>query len=231
MKIFCDLDGVLVDLEAGIRKLPDGEARLSAGSGKWKLPNHDGFWADLPWMSDGRQLWNAIKGSKPTILTKAPRNNPYAPGNKKSWVRKNLGDVPTIVVTGTKSGHAEKGHILIDDMEKNISEWRARGGIGILHKNTSATLAELKKHMGSGEMKIATAFFDGFEKAAGRCSLVDKVLKSKGVTKSKPAPKPAPDLGEYWKERGPSVWDRVRGTGGTWVGGKGKKNEPSFSPG
>ena len=69
MKIFCDLDGVLVDLEAGIRKLPDGEARLSAGSGKWKLPNHDGFWADLPWMKErGTVLTGCTDWLRPVIF-------------------------------------------------------------------------------------------------------------------------------------------------------------------
>ena len=35
--------------------------------------------------------------------------------------------------------------ILIDDYEKNIRQFRARGGIGILHTSTSNTINELKK--------------------------------------------------------------------------------------
>ena len=35
--------------------------------------------------------------------------------------------------------------ILIDDYAKNISQFRARGGIGIQHTSTSNTIAQLKK--------------------------------------------------------------------------------------
>jgi hypothetical protein len=35
--------------------------------------------------------------------------------------------------------------ILIDDYAKNISQFKARGGIGILHTSTSNTISQLKK--------------------------------------------------------------------------------------
>ena len=36
-------------------------------------------------------------------------------------------------------------HILIDDLEKTIIEWREKGGIGIHHTSTSDTISQLKK--------------------------------------------------------------------------------------
>ena len=47
-----------------------------------------------------------------------------------------------------KQKYAKKNgvpNILIDDWKKNIVEWEAAGGIGILHKSASATIAQLKK--------------------------------------------------------------------------------------
>jgi hypothetical protein len=35
--------------------------------------------------------------------------------------------------------------VLIDDYPKNIREWTAKGGIGILHTNTSSTISALKR--------------------------------------------------------------------------------------
>jgi len=34
---------------------------------------------------------------------------------------------------------------LIDDLSKNIAEWKSAGGIGILHKSTGQTLSQLKR--------------------------------------------------------------------------------------
>jgi len=47
--------------------------------------------------------------------------------------------------SASKQNHAGKNRILIDDLESNINEWEAKGGIGILHKNAGETLAILKK--------------------------------------------------------------------------------------
>ena len=36
-------------------------------------------------------------------------------------------------------------NILIDDHPKNIKEWQAKGGVGILHRSAKETIAKLKK--------------------------------------------------------------------------------------
>ena len=43
-----------------------------------------------------------------------------------------------------KREFANKNSILIDDLKSNIQEWKASGGIGILHKNTNSTISQLK---------------------------------------------------------------------------------------
>jgi hypothetical protein len=35
--------------------------------------------------------------------------------------------------------------LLIDDLPKNIAEWKSAGGTGILHKSTGQTLSQLKR--------------------------------------------------------------------------------------
>ena len=38
-----------------------------------------------------------------------------------------------------------KPNVLIDDYKKNIREWEAKGGIGILHTNVIKTISDLKR--------------------------------------------------------------------------------------
>ena len=44
-----------------------------------------------------------------------------------------------------KKNYANANSILIDDMQKNIDQWRAAGGIGILHTSAASTIEQLKK--------------------------------------------------------------------------------------
>ena len=39
----------------------------------------------------------------------------------------------------------DRGKILIDDYDKNIREWEAKGGIGIHHTDVGKTISELKR--------------------------------------------------------------------------------------
>jgi hypothetical protein len=45
------------------------------------------------------------------------------------------------------TGHSGKREqaVLIDDYPKNIKEWTAKGGIGILHTSASSTIRQLKR--------------------------------------------------------------------------------------
>jgi len=150
-KIFCDMDGVLVDFEKGFEIISKGKRpadmpknrfwamffSLTKGKGKE-------YWAGLPWMPDGKILWSYIKPYNPTILSAPP--NAEAEAGKYQWVNSNLGGAPLIFKQARDKHHyAEKGTILIDDRADTIDRWNANGGKGILHTSATNTIKALKK--------------------------------------------------------------------------------------
>lgn len=154
--IYCDMDGVLVDFKRGYQNLTGvkigapkiGKEREEFWKG-FKVSLQKGnmtetqYWATLPWMGDGKQLWGYIKKHSPTILS-APSHSDESKVGKKIWIKRELGNVPTIL-SYNKGNYAHKNGILIDDRKDFIDKWVAGGGIGILHTSTSNTIKELKK--------------------------------------------------------------------------------------
>jgi hypothetical protein len=114
----------------------------------WNVVKHGGieFWSDMSWNPGGKKLWNYISKYSPNILT-APSKRVYddCVAGKKKWIKR-LGS-PKILIRSKdrKKEFAKPNHILIDDLKSNISDWNSSGGIGIHHKKTSTTLAQLKE--------------------------------------------------------------------------------------
>lgn len=104
------------------------------------------FWAGMPWMSDGKELWNHIKQYNPTLLSAPSRENESRLG-KRIWVKNNIPGTPLILAAAEKKkNYARKNAILIDDRVSNINDWNNAGGIGILHTSTATTLDKLSKY-------------------------------------------------------------------------------------
>ncbi len=165
--IYCDMDGVLCDFDLGYRELTGVSTAEANTKGKtyfWELfrkgagKNEKSFWSNLPWQPGGRELWKAISPYTPNILSSpaidfslppdqqlSPEYNQAIQG-KKEWISKNLTNVreEIFVPAVQKATFAAPNHILIDDLEKNITAWEANGGIGILHKNLPDTLKKLE---------------------------------------------------------------------------------------
>jgi hypothetical protein len=153
-EIYCDLDGVLVDLAGKMSEIYN--TNLTNGSfidhfyklmNSLSTPERLDFWISLDETNDGMDLWNFIKKFNPTILTSCSSMAVACVGKKK-WCSNHL-DVPSRRVicvprSSSKQNHARPNRILIDDLESNISEWETKGGIGILHKNANTTLKILK---------------------------------------------------------------------------------------
>ena len=90
---------------------------------KWDpIRNDKRFWEDLPWMSDGKTLWNFIRPYKPDLLSAYTNRDSNCKPGKLKWASKNLGlgvNRVNLVMRSEKQGYAQTGYrspaILIDD--------------------------------------------------------------------------------------------------------------------
>jgi len=144
-KIYCDMDGVLVDFNGGYKKLTgvelDGEHRNDTNF--WDPINKAGydFWVNLGWIKpDGHTLWDFIKSHNPTLLS-APSRQTESRVAKHDWVERELPGTQLILRSAKhKKDFAEPNSILIDDRKDNIDGWIDAGGIGILHTSAEKTI-------------------------------------------------------------------------------------------
>ena len=151
-KIFSDMDGVLTDFDEAFKKasngIPPREYEKKFGKDKfWELIDGGGvdYWVEMPYMSDGKQYWDYIKDYDTELLSSPSRSSTSRLG-KRQWVENNMPGVKlTLAQAYLKRNYAAPNHILIDDRKSNIEEWRANGGIGILHTSAADTISQLKK--------------------------------------------------------------------------------------
>ena len=158
-KLFCDMDGVLVDIIGGMTSLagipriqPDQFENWLEKNKKKFDAEHPNLFAHLPWMADGKRLWLYIARYNAHILSAHTRTwQPTSKEDKMTWIKTNMSPVPHnihLVLRKDKQKYAKYNgipNILIDDYAPNIKEWNAAGGIGILHTSTEDTIQRLKK--------------------------------------------------------------------------------------
>jgi hypothetical protein len=148
--IYCDMDSVLVDFDRGYQELTGMTTQQADAKGVetfWDPISKAGakFWITLDWMPDGKQLWDYIKKYNPILLS-APSREESSKLGKRVWVKRELPGVKLILkYASQKQEYASPTSILIDDRQKNIDQWKAAGGIGILHTNTANTIKQLKQ--------------------------------------------------------------------------------------
>ena len=157
--IFCDMDGVLTDFVKAANKATGLNWEGLRTNQDWdSIRDTRNFWANMPWNTGGKQLWNYIKKYHPSILSASveAQQDPNCKPGKLRWLSKNLRlnnsarinlvrrSQKQDYVRVNRGGKIEVA-VLIDDYPKNIREWTAKGGIGILHTNTSSTISQLKR--------------------------------------------------------------------------------------
>ena len=147
IQILCDLDGVLADFCSSSQQIHDKEAKPPS---KWdyfkdwginnsqffeKIHEDHDFWRNLnpyPWKN---KLIEEIEGYDPDykILT-SPSQHFSSWGGKYDWIKDHLGieNPNRIIMTANKKLLAGSGRVLIDDNDRNVSQWVSAGGIGIL---------------------------------------------------------------------------------------------------
>lgn len=173
-QIYCDMDGVLTDFEKRFIDILTQQGRKyyskqelqgitrpkhfkkKFGEGEfWKLIDDQGedFWAQMPWMANGQQLWDFISPYNPNILSSPSEDNSSRLG-KRLWIRQNLSPPPKQIIfkkAEHKHQYAAPNHILIDDKPSNISEWQAAGGIALEVKDGNIQpVIKALRHLGYG---------------------------------------------------------------------------------
>ena len=153
-QIYCDMDGVLTDFETRFITLlrqegpkyyskeviaqvtrPKHFEKLEGQVEFWKfIDQYIGleFWSEMPWMPNGKMLWNYIQPYGPKILT-SPSEDPSSRLGKKLWVKEHIIPAPEVIFRfgDAKSDFANENSILIDDKPSNLAAFASKGGIAI----------------------------------------------------------------------------------------------------
>jgi len=154
-RIYCDMDGVIADFDTRFKTLnPEhispGEYETKYGKEKfWDFIDKENgvkFWVGIPWMKDGKELWDFIKKYDPTLLS-APSRNSSSRLGKRLWVKNNIPGTKLVLAYAENKKNYAKGpnDILIDDRVDNVMGWESKGGTGIFHKDAASTIEALKK--------------------------------------------------------------------------------------
>jgi len=143
------MDDVLVDFSGHIK---DRWKKNIKDFKEWRteIPGIENYWENIPARKDAAQLVSFLKPFDWHILSAYAEWDPRSKAAKKVWCMKHFNihaDRVLTVVRKDKVLYATnrgKPSILIDDYDKNIKEWKEKGGIGILHTSTSNTITKLK---------------------------------------------------------------------------------------
>lgn len=100
----------------------------------WDKFDYD-FWLSMPWTVDGREILEMAfrkVGRQNVFLSTSPSENPMCAAGKMAWIQKEIPELRRRFLIGSaKYFTANPQSALIDDFDKNIGEYIARGGIGI----------------------------------------------------------------------------------------------------
>ena len=151
-EIYCDLDEVLVDFMRGANAAVGGDFVKMNKDERWNKVNQTkGFWANLGLKPNAKKLHDFIIRYNPHVLSAHTGRDPTSKVGKMKWLKKNTSFKRAnihLVLRSQKKSYAttdDKPNVLIDDYDKNIREWEAKGGIGVHHTDVGKTISELKR--------------------------------------------------------------------------------------
>ena len=150
-RLFLDLDGVLAHFDQGIYQITGQLPNQLTVREIWKAASKaDGFFTHLPWMPQGRVLWEATQSLNPTILTGLPHGQ-WAEPQKRLWCARELGSNIPVITCMAKDKIKYAQHVLntdeipvlVDDRPKHKALWEQAGGIFITHRSVETSLKAL----------------------------------------------------------------------------------------
>lgn len=160
-KIFFDMDGVLADFERGVIEIlglsPVNQAKKSRAQDDimfTAMQKEAHFYNRLHLMHGAKEMFLAVYsryGDRCEILSGIPkpwRGIVNAGEDKIAWAHRLLtSNIVVNIVYREEKKNFCKGpeYILIDDYEKNIREWEALGGTGILYQDAESTIQKLRE--------------------------------------------------------------------------------------
>lgn len=152
------MDGVISDWEKQFKRYSGGVPvetydveHGKKNRFKFVEKNCPEYYASMPWIKDGKLLYNFVQMLPVEILSHAPSKLSYV--GKKQWLANNNIDIKANLVPhrNLKAKFASHDSILIDDREDNINNFINAGGKAILHKNAIDTINKLKELLGIKE--------------------------------------------------------------------------------
>jgi len=151
--LYIDMDGVLADFDLSAEILCGGMRpslfEEKYGTAKfWETINSDpNFFLNLQPMPGAMDLYNAVKHLEPPILTGIPQGMDPDNNQKRDWAKKMFGHQQRVICcqASKKSLYIKAiGDTLVDDRQRYMRKWLARGGYFVLHKNAADSIMKLK---------------------------------------------------------------------------------------
>jgi predicted nucleotidyltransferase len=158
-KIYVDMDGVLSDWEAQFKRYSGGIPvdtydSLHGKQNSFKLVNKNSpeYYANMPWMKDGKLLYNFVN-SFPNVQILSHAADAKSKIGKQQWLKdKGITFEANLVPNRKdKSKFATADSVLIDDREDVVNDFINAGGKAILHKDSIDTINQLKEILGIKE--------------------------------------------------------------------------------
>ena len=150
-RIFLDMDGVLVDFDQQFKDLTgmmprEFESKYTTEKFWEKIDGAGvGFWRGMKWMPGGEELYKRAAQHDHFLLS-SPSRSEVSKIGKRLWRRDKTPNTKLYLARSyNKRKFAAPNHILIDDREDNIQQWKDAGGIGILYKSADQVNKELDK--------------------------------------------------------------------------------------
>lgn len=174
MRVLLDLDGVLVNFVKGCCELHGKRNPYTdeKNRGIWNLETLFGielnqfwngmehaFWANLEPMDDAFELLEIVESivpQKDICILSSPTRNPGCIPGKIAWIERFIPQYRRRFLIGPKKDFcANIRHILIDDYDKNVEDFRKAGGRSILvprlwntlHAKAGDTLSTVKEEL------------------------------------------------------------------------------------